>query len=82
VHVPFEHTSLDAHTVPQAPQFCGSLDSVTQTLPHIVSPAGHWLGLLMQCPDVHLSPEAQAWWQAPQWWGSLCRFTHFPAHRL
>ncbi len=78
--VPLEQVAPVGHAVPQAPQLCGSLASVTQALPHKVCPAGHVM--LMQCPDLHVFPEAHAWWQEPQWWASRSRFTHFPAHRL
>jgi hypothetical protein len=54
-HCPDEQTSPEAHALPQAPQFWGSLASVTQTPPHIVCPDAQ---VVAHCPDEHTSPEA------------------------
>jgi hypothetical protein len=58
-------------TVPQEPQFCGSLSSNRQIPPQKTVPAGQ-----TQDPETHAWPPPQARSQLPQWFGSVAVRTH------
>ena len=69
---PFRHTRMPAHTLPQVPQFCGSLLRSVHEPRQFVRPDGQ-----SQTPPVH-APEAQMTPQLPQFLGSLPRFLQIP----
>ena len=59
--------------MPQAPQFCGSLCSLTQEVPHFVAPPLH---VSAHAPAVQTWPAAHTLPQAPQLSKSVCVSTH------
>jgi hypothetical protein len=65
------------HAVPQLPQWLGFEASVTQVPPQFVCPVGQ---VSWQLPFVHTVPAAQTLPQAPQFWPSVLRLTHWVPH--
>jgi hypothetical protein len=66
------------HTLPQAPQFLGSVCSLTQAPLQLLRPAWHES---VQAPAEQTKPPAQVKPHVPQFEGSLPTATHFPLQR-
>jgi hypothetical protein len=70
-HVPSPlHADHPDHVPPLQVRVC------VPQFPHacVVEPLGHW-----HCPFWHVDPCGQAWPHMPQFDGSVCSFTHWPA---
>ena len=63
--------------MPQAPQFAASLAVSTHDCPHVTRGAEHAL-VAVHAPSSQSSVDAHALAQAPQFFGSVRRFTHVP----
>jgi hypothetical protein len=74
-HAPFVQTAPGTQTVPQAPQFWGSVVRSVQAAPHVVNPEAQ---LVAHRPPAQTCPGAQGAPQAPQLAASLPMFTHRP----
>jgi hypothetical protein len=71
------HTSEPGHTLPQKPQFFGSLCVSTQRFAHFVVPP---LQSSAHCPPEHTSPTGHALPHVPQLAGSFSTSTHLSPH--
>ena len=75
--LPDAQTSTAAHALPQAPQFAGSIPSLTQRLPQSAWALGH---MVVQAPETHASPVAHALPHPPQLAGSVWVVEHTEPH--
>jgi hypothetical protein len=75
--VPDEHTWLDAHLVPQVPQFAGSVTRSAHWPLHVTVPGGQLhLSFEHDCPPLQVTPHA------PQFVRLDVRSTQAPAHEV
>jgi hypothetical protein len=73
VHWPATHSWPEAQALPQLPQFCKSVEVLTQLPLQSVVPVGQ-----THCPLTQLAPVGQALLHEPQLFGSVLTLTHWP----
>lgn len=72
---PPTQTWLRSHTVPQPPQFKGSLRRSWHSVPQIIKPPPVHEAMSWQLPRTQVRPAVHVWPTVPQLAGSLCRLT-------